>query len=57
MNQQAELASIHSPVEQAHITLETGPHGLDATAWIGKLMSLFTNQIKFIFLTAEYEYV
>ncbi|CAH3127383.1 unnamed protein product [Pocillopora meandrina] len=35
VNQQAELVSIHSPVEQAHISLETGPHGLDSPAWIG----------------------
>lgn len=41
VNQQAELVSIHSPVEQAHITLETGPHGLDSIAWIGKLSSSF----------------
>ncbi|XP_074624200.1 uncharacterized protein LOC141882148 isoform X4 [Acropora palmata] len=30
-----ELASIHSPVEQAHITLAVGPYGLNAEAWIG----------------------
>ena len=36
VNQQAELVSIHSPVEQAHITLEVGPDALDAEAWIGK---------------------
>ncbi|PFX30431.1 Macrophage mannose receptor 1 [Stylophora pistillata] len=35
VNQQAELVSIHSPVEQAHISLETGPHGVDSPAWIG----------------------
>ena len=35
MNQQAQLASIHSPVEQAHITLEVGPYGLQEHAWIG----------------------
>ena len=35
MNQQAQLASIHSPVEQAHITLEVGPYGLQERAWIG----------------------
>ena len=35
VSQQAELASIHSPVEQAYITLEVRLYGLDA-AWIGK---------------------
>ena len=38
VNQQADLVSIHSPVEQAHITLETGPYGLQSSAWIGKLL-------------------
>ncbi|XP_068726517.1 macrophage mannose receptor 1-like [Montipora capricornis] len=36
VSQQAELASIHSPVEQAYITLEVAAYGLDASsAWIG----------------------
>ena len=35
VSQQAELASIHSPVEQSHITLEVGPYGLHVEAWIG----------------------
>jgi len=38
VNQQADLISIHSPIEQAHITLETGPYGLQSVAWIGKLL-------------------
>ncbi|XP_044179085.1 uncharacterized protein LOC114946811 isoform X1 [Acropora millepora] len=34
-NQRADLVSIHSPVEQAHIALQVGPYGLNAEAWIG----------------------
>lgn len=41
VSQQAELVSIHSPVEQSHITLEVGPYGLQAEAWIGNTI-LFT---------------
>ena len=36
VNQQGELVSIHSPVEQALVALQTGPLGLDADAWIGR---------------------
>ena len=39
VNQQADLVSIHSPVEQAHITLETGAYGLQSMAWIGNVFS------------------
>ena len=58
MNQQAELVSIHSPVEQAHISLETGPHGLDSPAWIGKRKISFL-QIKsnLVILTIEFEQI
>ena len=38
VNQQADLVSIHSPVEQAHIALETGPYGLQSVAWIGRVL-------------------
>ena len=37
-NQRGDLASIHSPVEQAHITLAVGPYGLNAEAWIGNFL-------------------
>lgn len=58
VNQQAELVSIHSPVEQAHISLETGPHGLDSPAWIGKRKISFL-QIKsnLVILTIEFEQI
>ena len=42
VNQQADLVSIHSPVEQAHITLETGPYGLQSAAWIGKFFYCYS---------------
>lgn len=58
VNQQAELVSIHSPVEQAHISLETGPHGLDSPAWIGKRKISFL-QIKsnLVILIVEFEQI
>ena len=35
--QSAELASVHSSVEQANIALETGPYGTDQFHWLGEL--------------------
>ena len=32
----SNLITINSPVEQAHITVETGIYGLNSWAWIGK---------------------
>ena len=43
MSQQADLVSIHSPVEQSHITLEVGPYGLQSQAWIGNKSFCFLN--------------
>lgn len=37
-SQRGDLASIHSPVEQAHITLAVGPSELNAEAWIGNFL-------------------
>ena len=43
VSQQADLVSIHSPVEQSHITLEVGPYGLQSQAWIGNKFFCFLN--------------
>ena len=47
-NQRADLVSIHSPVEQAHIALQVGPYGLNAEAWIGN----FAIAVAYFLLTA-----
>lgn len=38
--QGGDLVSINSPVEQAHISLEVGPFGLNSYAWIGMFDSV-----------------
>ena len=47
-NQRADLVSIHSPVEQAHIALQVGPYELNAEAWIGN----FPIAVAYFLLTA-----